>query len=86
VLVVLGPEVDADAALAVLCDRPVVLAPNERVYRPDPDVQDAVYRGEVGEAFAVRGEAWLGLLRVTEEDFPRNDLDRRSFHALLLSV
>jgi len=33
------------------------------------DVQDAVHRGEVGEAFAVRGEAWLSLLRVTEEDF-----------------
>src|SRR3712207_6722892 len=75
VLVVLGPEVDADAALAVHCDRPIILASHRGIHWPDPYVQDAVHRGEVGEPFAVRGEAWLGLLRVAEEYLSWDDRD-----------
>ena len=72
VLVVLSPEVDADATLAVLRYGVIVLAPNGGVHRPRMDVQNAVHWSKVGESFAVRGEARLGLLRVTEENFPRD--------------
>src|SRR5215208_4949889 len=67
--VVLGPEVHSDAALLVVRHRLEVVATGGEPHRTDPDVQDAVFRGQVGEAFSVRGKARLYILRVTEEDF-----------------
>src|SRR5215211_6896788 len=66
--VVLGPEVHPDAALLIVGHRLEVLAAGGATHRTDPDVQDAFFRGQVGEAFSIRGEARRHLLGVTEED------------------
>src|SRR5919112_309408 len=66
--VVLGPEVHPDAALLIVGHRLEVSAGGAS-HRTDPDVHDADFRCQVGEAFSVRGEARRYLLRVTEEDF-----------------
>src|SRR5215218_1247898 len=67
--VVLGPEVHPDAALSIGGHRLEVFAAGGASHRTDPDVQYAVFRGQVGKAFSVWGEARRYLLRVTEEDF-----------------
>src|SRR5215213_4060543 len=69
VSVVLGPEVHPDAAHLVVGHGLEVIAAGGAFHRTDPDVEDAVFGGQVGEAFSVRGEARCYLLRVTEEDF-----------------
>src|SRR5688572_15992202 len=67
--VVLGPEVHPDAALCVVGHGLEVVAAGGAPHRTDPDVEDAVFRGQVGEAFSIWGETRRYLLRVTEEDF-----------------
>jgi hypothetical protein len=81
VLVVLGPEVEAYTALLVFRYWLEVLAIHGRAHRSYPYVQDAVHRGEEGEALPIRGEAWLGLLRVAEEDLAWYQRRNRGFRA-----
>ncbi len=69
---VLGPEVHPDAALPIVGDRLEVVPADLGTDRADPDVQDAVSRGEVGEALSVGGEAGRYPLRVAEEGFARD--------------
>src|SRR5215212_239946 len=70
--VVLGPEVHPDAALSIVGHRLEVFAAGGASHRTDPDVQYAVFRGQVGKVFSGWGEARGYLLRVTEEDFARD--------------
>src|SRR5215217_2417087 len=70
--VVLGPEVHPDAALSIVSNRLEFFAAGGASHRTDPDVQHAVFRGQVGKVFSVWGEARGYLLRVTEEDFARD--------------
>ena len=58
------PEVDADAPLAVFGDWTRGL---RVVRRPHPDVEDAVHRGEEGQAGAIRADLRRGPVRVPEQ-------------------
>src|SRR5215211_7617391 len=70
--VVLGPEVHPDAALSIVGHRLEVFAAGGASHRTDPDVQHAVFRSQVGKVFSVWGEARGYLVRVTKEDFARD--------------
>ena len=65
---VLGPEVGAHAAAAVLGDGPAGTRRAGLGERRHPDVQDALVRGEIGDAPAVGRDGAHRLLGVPEQD------------------
>ena len=56
------PEERTHPSITILRNRAVVVLPQ----RPNPHVQHALVRRQIGEPQTVRGDAWLGPIRVSE--------------------